>query len=230
MSALQLAFLAQIALSCPAAAGFPEGRALDRVSATAQAESGLQTTALHDNTTGQSYFPASDAEAAALVTALHAQGHRLDAGIMQVSDANWSRLWLTTETVFDPRLNVCAGMTVMAEAYAVERRVSCRYNTGHPECANGYPERIEGALRRVRAEMALGSAILAKVSPQLTEPSAPSNPFVDHAPARELTFAPAFLPAPQLHDGLRSAAPAAPAPLAASPLGRGEFVSMRSLN
>ena len=230
MSALQLALLSQIALSCPAVAGFPEGQALDRVSATAQTESRLQTTALHDNTTGQSYLPASDAEAVALVTALHALGHRVDAGVMQVSDANWHRLGLTAKTVFDPRSNICAGMTVLAEAYAVERRVSCRYNTGHPECANGYHERIEGALRRARAEMAAGSAFSAKPPEQPVEPFSPSNPFVEHAPARELTFAPALLPAAQLHDGLRSAAPAAPASLAASSRGRGELVSMRSSN
>ena len=201
MSALPLALLAQVALSCPAASSFPPGRVVERVAATAHAESGVQTTALHDNTTGRSYVPESEADAVALVTALHARGHSLDAGIMQVNDANWPRLGLTAESVFDPRANVCAGMAVLAEAYTAERRVSCRYNTGRPDCANGYPERIDGALRHVRTEMAAGSAGAAEApwEQPAAEPSPPSDPFVGHAPARELTFAPSFLPAAQPH-------------------------------
>jgi hypothetical protein len=92
VSTLPLAVLAQLALSCPAVTGFPPGRVLDRVASTAQAESGLQTTAVHDNTTRQSYQPASETEAVALVSVLHLQGHSVDAGIMQVNDSNWARL------------------------------------------------------------------------------------------------------------------------------------------
>ena len=145
MSTLPLFLLSQLALACPAASGFPAGHVVDRVTATAQTESGLQTTSVHDNTSNRSYVPATTADAVRLVMTLHAQGHSLDAGVMQVNDGNWPRLGLTAETVFDPRANVCAGMAVLAEAYAIERRVSCRYNTGKPDCANGYPERIDGA-------------------------------------------------------------------------------------
>lgn len=230
MSTLPLALLVQFALSCPTALNLPTSGVVERVAATARVESGLQATALHDNTTGQSYVPATHAEAVELVTALKEQGHSVDAGIMQVNDANWRRLGLTAETVFDPRANVCAGMKVLSEAYAVERRVSCRYNTGRPDCANGYPERIDGALRRVRAEMTMAPPSLA-VRQTAIEPALLSNPFVSHAPARELTFAPSFLLAAPPHEGSRPAEPAVPAsPLAAASSGRRELVSMRSSN
>lgn len=229
MSALSLALLTQFALSCPVASSFPPGRLFDRVAATAHAESGLQTTAIHDNTSGRSYQPASDAEAVALATALHMQGHSLDAGVMQVNDTNWTRLGLTAETVFDPRANVCAGMAVLAEAYAVERRVSCRYNTGKPDCTNGYPERIDGALRRVRALMSADPGEAPPAVQPFEPPRPPADPFVRHAPARETTFAPSFRPAAQFQDGPRPAAPAVPAPLLAAS-NVGEPASTRSSN
>ena len=150
---------------------------------------------------------------------------------MQVNDANWARLGLTAETVFDPRANVCAGMEVLAEAYAIERRVSCRYNTGRPDCANGYPERINGALRRVRTELVIAPTANTPDRQPPTEPALLLNPFVSHAPAREMTFAPSFLPAAPSPDRSRPAEPAVPAsPLAAASSGRREFVSMRSSN
>lgn len=229
MSALSLTLLTQFALSCPAASDIPPGRLIDRVAATAHAESGLQTTAIHDNSSGRSYQPASEAEAVALAIALRAQGHSIDAGIMQVNDGNWTRLGLTADTAFDPRANICAGMTVLAEAYSVERRVSCRYNTGRPECANGYPERIEVALRRVRALMLNGPSDARQEAPPTTEPSPPADPFVRHGPAREMTFSPPFRPAVQFQDGLRPAAPAVPAPLLAAS-NAGELASTRSSN
>src|SRR5579875_2025941 len=81
-----------------------------------------------------------------LSRSLLAQNHRIDAGVMQVTDANWGWLGLTVDTVFDPARNVCAGKRVLADAYAAERRVSCRYNSGRPNCTNGYPDRIEAAM------------------------------------------------------------------------------------
>lgn len=171
MSVLPVSLLVQIALSCPAGSSFPPGHIVDRVRATAETESRLQTTALRDNSTGRSYVPRSAAEAVALVTALHAQGHSLDAGIMQVNDANWPRLGLTAETVFDPHANVCAGMAVLAEGYTIERRVSCRYNTGTPDCHNGYPERIERAAAQLRQ-----SNGPAAPSPALSAPAIPPGP------------------------------------------------------
>ena len=145
MSALPLAVIMNLAAAC-AAPGVP----VDRIVATAQAESGREPWAIHDNTTGRTAVLAAKEEATALATRLVAQGHRIDAGVMQVNSDNWARLGLTAETAFDPALNVCAGARVLAEAYAIERRVSCRYNTGSPTCANGYPERIDHAAAQLR--------------------------------------------------------------------------------
>lgn len=179
MSTLTLALLTQLASSCPAAPVVP----FDRIKATIEVESGYQALAIHENwpphSRGRSYLPASVAEAVALVAALHAQGHSIDAGLTGLNDANWSRLGLTAETVFEPRANVCAGMAVLAEAYAVERRVSCRYNTGHPDCANGYPERIERAAARPQPDAASAASVIsispaASPGPPLLPPCAPA--------------------------------------------------------
>ena len=141
MDAISLYLLGQMHARCPSAAAVP----FERVRATAHVESGRRATSIHDNTTSQSYAPATTVEAARLALALRAQGHSVDAGVMQVNSLNWQWLGLTAETVFDPQTNVCAAMAKLAVDYAIERRVSCRYNTGRPECDNGYPERIASA-------------------------------------------------------------------------------------
>ena len=229
MSPVPLAAFLQIALSCSTPSDLPAGNLAERVAATAQAESGLYPTALHDNTTGQSFVPESAAEAIALASTLHAQGHSLDAGLMQLNDANWSRLGLTAETVFDPRRNVCAGVIILAEAYAIERRVSCRYNTGRPDCSNGYPERIDNALRHVRAE----SAITSPQANATNEPPAapiPADPFIGHGPVREMMFAPGFNSVALPQPGARPAVPAVPDTSTAAPdRGRG-FATIRSVS
>jgi hypothetical protein len=110
-------------------------------------ESGLNPLAIHDNTNGQAYFPKTLNDAVAWVTSLQKAGHRLDAGVMQINQSNWPAYGLTTKSVFDPRANICAGARILAEAYQIERRVACRYNTGRPYCNNGYPESIERAVQ-----------------------------------------------------------------------------------
>jgi hypothetical protein len=112
-------------------------------------ESGLRPLAIHDNTTGRAHFPKRLNDAVALVTSLQKAGHRLDVGVMQINQSNWPAYGLTSETVFDPRANICAGARILAEAYQIERRVACRYNTGRPYCNNGYPESIERAVQEL---------------------------------------------------------------------------------
>lgn len=118
----------------------------DRVKTYTLAESGGNSWAVHDNADGQSYRPASEAEAAALARRLIAEGHDIDAGLMMINDRNWPRLHLTAATVFDPPTNVCAGSAVLADA---DRQVACIYNTGKPNCSNGYPQRIQATARLV---------------------------------------------------------------------------------
>ncbi|WP_424138818.1 transglycosylase SLT domain-containing protein [Roseomonas chloroacetimidivorans] len=143
------AFLAHLAACValhPVAKEAPAARTL----ATAQAESGLRPLAIGDNETGRSYFPATREAAVAKARELLALGHRIDAGAMQITDRNWSAYGLTPETVFDAQANICAGARILGEAFQIERRAACRYNTGRPDCrresgTNGYPERVDAA-------------------------------------------------------------------------------------
>jgi Helix-turn-helix domain/Transglycosylase SLT domain len=123
-----------------------------RVAAHARIESGFVPSAIHDNDTNRSYFPGTIADAIALARQLRAQGHSIDGGPLQINSNNWNRLHLPLERVFDPQSNVCAATIILAGDYDTERRVSCRYNTGKPNCNNGYAERIA----RMQDELARG--------------------------------------------------------------------------
>jgi type IV secretion system protein VirB1 len=119
----------------------------ERAVATAQTESRLHPFALGDNTARRSYFFGTLEEATTKARELLSMGHRIDAGLMQITDRNWSAYGLTVETVFTPRANICAGARILGEAFGIERRAHCRYNTGRAACANGYPERVDAAAR-----------------------------------------------------------------------------------
>ncbi|MDB5848212.1 MAG: Lytic transglycosylase, catalytic [Rhodoferax sp.] len=134
------AALVQIAAACPV-----QGVPIARMVKTAEVESGFTTTSINDNTDRRSYAPASVEDAIALARQLIAAKHSIDAGVMQINTVNWQRLRLTVDTVFDPRANICAAQEFLAGLYDVERRVSCRYNTGQAACGNGYPEKIAAA-------------------------------------------------------------------------------------
>ncbi|WP_426960351.1 transglycosylase SLT domain-containing protein [Muricoccus radiodurans] len=140
-----LGHLTACAAIYPVIAEVPTTRAV----ATAQAESRLHPFAIGDNATGRSYFFRTREEAVAKARELLALGHRIDAGPMQVTDRNWAAYGLTVETVFDPRDNICAGGRILGEAFAIERRAHCRYNTGRAACTNGYPARVDAAAARL---------------------------------------------------------------------------------
>ena len=55
------------------------------MAAIVQQESGGNPLALHDNTSGKSYRPATIAEAARLARELIAQGHSVDIGLPQIN-------------------------------------------------------------------------------------------------------------------------------------------------
>jgi type IV secretion system protein VirB1 len=124
--------------------------------AFASYESQLRPFAIHDNTTGQSVFPASAADAAALANALLAIGHSLDLGIMQVNSANFARTGLTVTTAFDAGESMRGGAVILTAAYrqclrgnlapgSAEQQAALRcaasvYNTGREQAGilNGY--------------------------------------------------------------------------------------------
>lgn len=245
MSALALTAAAVLALATdPRCGGAQPGSPFaERLVAIGQGESGFDPLVIGVNADPARGLPAAKVlsatpqEAAEKARALLAAGRRIDLGLMQLSDRQLARHRLTLEAAFD----ACASMRAGAEHYAqdveaavVFRLASQRYNTGGFERGQAYALGIEGALRRVRAELADGAAPTAKAAAEPLPPAEqqpPADPFVGHAPARELTFAPSFLSAARPQDGTRPAVPAVPAsPLAAPAQARREPASFRSAN
>ena len=100
--------------------------------------------------------PSGAAEAQEMARWLLEHGHSFDAGLAQVNSANFARLGLSVETVFDPCTNLKAGLRVLEECRAraeqkyaagdraVAAAVSC-YNTGDLErgIRNGYVASVQ---------------------------------------------------------------------------------------
>ena len=141
---LPLQLVLSIAATCHFSGVDPE--VMQRlVKAHATVESSLQQYAIHDNTADASYYPTTLEDAVQLVTRLRAANHSIDVGPMGLNYLNWPRFGLDARTVFTPRANICAGVTIIAEAYDRERRVSCIYVSGKPDCppmAAKYPGMI----------------------------------------------------------------------------------------
>jgi hypothetical protein len=140
MAQVEIALLLQIAAACPGGWSVPGTDTRD--SRSRIAVSAVRHWRQYD---AGSYAPPTAADAVRMAQALTSQGHSIDAGPMQINSKNWPRLGLTPNNVFDLTTNICAGQRVLAELYDIERRVSCRYNTGKPDCTNRYPDLIEAA-------------------------------------------------------------------------------------
>ena len=105
------------------------------LAAIVQQESGGNPLALHDNTTGKSYAPATVADAARLAGELIAQGHSVDIGLAQINSRNLPRLGLGVDQVLDPCTNLRAAQTVLLEGWTRSGDLCATlsaYNTGHP--------------------------------------------------------------------------------------------------
>lgn len=100
--------------------------------------------------------PQTRAEATQAAKALLSMGASFDAGLAQVNSANFRRLGLTAENVFDACTNVAAGATVLRENYEAAVKAGSRkplaaalslYNTGSLSrgLANGYVDRVRRA-------------------------------------------------------------------------------------
>lgn len=164
---MSIALFTQVWASCVGPAV-----AVETGAAVARAESGLDTLAIHDNTADRSYTPARKAEAMAVARTLHAAGHSLDLGLMQINTANLSRLSLTIAGAFDPCRNMAAGAQILVDAYrarqagrAVQGRdvqvrlgqALSRYNTGDSAAGfvNGYVARVRAAAGQIVPAIAL---------------------------------------------------------------------------
>src|SRR6202048_804216 len=110
--------------------------------AEAAVESGLDPLAIHDNTTGRTFHPATVEEAMQISTQLDAAGGNYDVGLMQINRRNFVWLHLTLAGAFDPRRSIEAGAAVMVSL--------SRYNTGNLRgFENGYVEKVLAASRRL---------------------------------------------------------------------------------
>lgn len=100
--------------------------------------------------------PTNAADAIATVRGLLRRGANFDAGLMQINSANFRRLGLTAETVFDPCANLRAGARVLADNYVRARNAGhadplraalSEYNTGSRfrGVSNGYVGRVYSA-------------------------------------------------------------------------------------
>jgi type IV secretion system protein VirB1 len=152
MTSLSVALILQLAAThAPLVA--PE-----TVLAFAQAESGMNPLAIHDNDSRRSYAPNSISDAVALAERLLSFGHSIDLGLLQISHQNLVRTGLTIETAFDPAESVRAGGLILIDAYqrcdGQADRLRCMastYNTGHPArgIRNGYAARVWAAADQI---------------------------------------------------------------------------------
>ena len=76
----------------------------------AQAESGLDPLQLHDNTTGSSLRPETEAQAIAVATQLSGAGHSVDLGLLQINNRNLAWLGLTIVEAFELCPSMRAGI------------------------------------------------------------------------------------------------------------------------
>ena len=103
------------------------------MAAVVQQESGGNPLALHDNTDGKSYRPASMAEAAKLARALIAQGHSVDIGLAQINSRNLTGLGMTVEQMLQPCENLRAAQAVLLDGWKRSgdlRATLSAYNAG----------------------------------------------------------------------------------------------------
>jgi len=109
--------------------------------------------------------PRGRGEAVAMASWLLAHGYNFDAGLAQMNSANFARLGLDAESVFELCPNLHGAATILAECLerarvrgllgesAVTAALSC-YNTGHLTrgVQNGYAAAVRAALRGGRVE------------------------------------------------------------------------------
>ena len=221
--------------------------AVETGAAVARAESGFNTLAIHDNTAGQNYAPASVPEAVAIATALRAVGNSVDLGLMQINSANLARLGLTVAGAFDPCRNMAAGAQILADDYLAGpasrgmqvrlRQALSRYNTGDSAVGfvNGYVARVQAAAGqivpaiRLRGDVSHGAPADGQHTGSTPQTSVDSAGLIDglihpDTPAADAAIAPGNSDDALIHsDDSRppGASPSAPPPSRASPIPSG---------
>jgi len=161
---LSLSTFAQLAASCA-----PHNH-VETLAAVARTESGFDALALHDNTTGRTYHPATREDAIASGVELATVGrHSVDVGLMQINSANLARMGLTLADAFDPCRNLAAADRVLVDGYTAPvpgqdpqpavRQALSRYNTGDASrgVSNGYVARVQASAELVVPALRLRS-------------------------------------------------------------------------
>lgn len=127
-------------------------------------ESGFDTLAIHDNTTGRDLSAATRQAAIATARTLIADGHSVDLGLMQINSSNLTPLGLTVRSSF----NACASLSAAAHLLVMDyqpglsgdeqaalQAAFSRYNTGNTirGFQNGYVQRVVATARRIVPEI-----------------------------------------------------------------------------
>lgn len=142
------------------------GDSVTTLASVAKAESGFDTLAIHDNTTGDTIRPNDEDTARRLArTLIIERGHSVDVGLMQINSANFQQLGLSIDDAFEACHSIAAGARVLKDGYRQAlREAFSRYNTGSPVrgFANGYVHRVELAGSNLPALGSLPSTVDAK--------------------------------------------------------------------
>lgn len=226
---VQLALFTQLAATCAPHV------AVETLAAVARTESGFDAFAMHDNTTGRTFHPATREEAIALATELIVvDRHSVDLGLMQINSLNFPSLGMTVTDAFDSCRSMAGADRVLVQGYAPPaagsdqqqalQQTLSRYNTGDPArgVANGYVRRVQASAEvivpaiRLRGEgdVAPSPAPLGGSVPVLVQPLPPPPASWDvygQARAARGQGAVAYSPNRAI-PGHAAALPAAPAP------------------
>ena len=168
---LSLGTFAKLAATCAPSV------APDTLAAVARTESSFDDAAIHDNTTGRTYLPATHAEAIALASELVVtDGHSVDLGLMQINSANLIPFGLSIAGAFDACRSMQTGAQVLQADYrAAMRDALSRYNTGDPlrGIENGYVERVEASARTFVPSISASGGQVADSAPIPATPRCP---------------------------------------------------------
>jgi hypothetical protein len=121
--------------------------------AIAKQESQFQPWAV--NVAGKPYFPASKADALALIHAAHIAGRPYDMGLMQINSAWLKKLHLDPAQVIEPRNNILVGAWILAleiRRYGLGWKAVASYHTPvdrHPERGRKYALAIINHLEKL---------------------------------------------------------------------------------
>lgn len=205
MAILALGVALQIASSCAPAV------APETWLSVVHTESGFDELAIGDNTTRQSYHPASLAAAVGLATQLAKAGHSLDLGAAQINTAagHMQRRGLAISAAFDACTGFRVGGEVLTECWLratgpVEQErlraaIGC-YNSGHPAAGTAYVQRVQASAEQIVPALRLigaPPAPAADPSPPGPPPPPPCAPVWDAWALAECSArAPAHAPPP----------------------------------